>query len=620
MPSSVARLPAILALAAVWLLTHRYFGIHHDGLFYAAQALAHADPSAFRHDLFFAFGSQDDYSLFGRIHAWLTGLLGPGRAALLLLVTAHLVWALAAYAIARQWLSGLFLWIGLALVFALPRDYGAQGGLHQGLFHYAENFLTARSWAEALVLAGIAASLRGHRWTALAALAAGFLCHPIIALPGVVFFVVFHAQPGARQVALLALAAAAAAFALPGMDADWLAIVRHRAPFVLLDSWEWGELVEPFTWIGILLAAATATALPIRRACLSLALTVATGFYLALLGVATHATLLIQAQPWRSLWLIKVAALLALTEMIARRWHRSAADRWLLAGLIAAAMTANTLGGPVALLLAGMARFGWRNGAPPGLPRWLPLVGGTTLALVLLESALALLQQLAYLAERLQEWANPASHMPPGDPAAFLQGPLAILLPVGLALLLRAHFRYPKAAVLATLLCLAVSAAGWYRANDMLQTTLYSAVPQRPFDELIARNDTVYWQNNFLYTWFLLRQGNYASKQQSVGVVFSRATAMESTRRLARLAAFGSTDTDLPAGKKAGHPATRADLVELCADRVLDKVVVNHRIEDMEAPQWLDPLSAAHWFLYRCADFRDAPAVSNAVRASHADA
>jgi hypothetical protein len=55
---------AALSLSAIWLLTHRYHGIHHDALFYAVQALAHAAPARFEHDLFFAFGSQDDYTLF----------------------------------------------------------------------------------------------------------------------------------------------------------------------------------------------------------------------------------------------------------------------------------------------------------------------------------------------------------------------------------------------------------------------------------------------------------------------------------------------------------------------------------------------------------------------------
>jgi hypothetical protein len=73
---SILRITAILALAAIWLLTHRYFGIQHDGLFYAVQALARITPDAYAGDIFFAFGSQDDYSLFSRLYAALIRSLG----------------------------------------------------------------------------------------------------------------------------------------------------------------------------------------------------------------------------------------------------------------------------------------------------------------------------------------------------------------------------------------------------------------------------------------------------------------------------------------------------------------------------------------------------------------
>ncbi len=606
MPSRSARATALLSLAAIWLFTHRYFGIQHDGLFYAVQALARADPAAFRHDLFFAFGSQDDYSLFSHAYAGLIEILGLGQTALVLLLTAHLAWALAAHALARRWLQGVSLWLGLALVFALPRQYGAQGDFPQDILRYAESFLTARSWAEPLVLAGIAACLGGRYRLALAAIGAGLLCHPLIALPGLIFLLLFMVRPGLKTLAFLALAAALVAGVLPAMDHEWLGMVRRRAPFVLLDTWQWGELAEALAWTGILLAAASGATPAERRGYLALALTGIAGLYLSLLGTATHAALLIQAQPWRCLWLLKVAAILALVAMFAARWRRSTADRWLLAGLAAAAMTAHGPGGPVALLLAAIAHAGWQQGTPPELPRWLPLAGGFALAVVLLESVLALMQQLAYLAQRLVEWADPAGAMPKGDPAAYLQGPLALLLPAGLALLLVSCRRYPGPSVLAASLALIISAVGWYRADDIWQRTLFSISPQRPFGDLIARHETVYWQDNFQYTWFLLRQGNYASTDQSVGVVFSSATTREAIRRLDRLAAFGSRDTDRAGERQKGQRATRSGLTGLCQDKALDVVILAHRIDAADAPQWVDPLSSTPWYLYRCAAFRTA--------------
>ncbi|RLJ63756.1 hypothetical protein [Sulfurisoma sediminicola] len=603
MPQYIRNVAGALTLLAFWLLTHRYFGIHHDGIFYAVQSIARDNPAAFRGDLFFAFGSQDDYTLFSLPYARLAEGLGLGQATLLLLVAAHLAWTLTAVVIARQWLHGTALWLGLALVFSLPRQFGSME-----IFHYAEGFLTARSWAEPLVLLAVAASLGNRPWLALTATVGACLIHPIIALAAVMFVTAFHSQPGWRTVVLVVVGTAVLALLLPPaflMDDEWMELVRRRAPFVLLDTWEWGELLEPLTWIGILLVAAIGAEPHVRRVCRALALAGAASLYLAALGTATHAALLIQSQPWRVLWLLKVVGLLALTGIFAQRWRRSAADRWLLAGLAAAAMTANTLGGPAALILAGIARSAWRDETPPTLPRWLPAAGGLALAVIMLESVLALLQQFGLVGYRL---AAIAQEMPRGDLAAFLEGPLALLLPATLWLLLRLADRRPQAAALLAAGLLVLAAPGWYRARDPLQQLLFARSPERPFAGALAPTATVLWQDNFLYTWFLLRQGNYASLQQSVGVVFSRQTAVEAQRRLGRVAtlteATKATAGILPPAWQGHEAAVRQALIALCRDPVLDSVVLRQRLGDDEAPRWQDPVTDTPWFLHRCRDYR----------------
>jgi hypothetical protein len=223
---------AALSLSAIWLLTHRYHGIHHDALFYAVQALAHAAPARFEHDLFFAFGSQDDYTLFTPAYAWLGRQAGLGNAAFVLLVAAQCLWAFAAIRIARQWLQGLFLVAGLALLFALPGQYG-----HDPVFRYAESFLTARVWAECLVLNGLAATLAGRSGLAAAAVLGASLLHPIMALPGLLFLAFYHGYRNTGNGLLLLLPVLALGGRLRAMPrhgyAPWIELVRRRAPFVL---------------------------------------------------------------------------------------------------------------------------------------------------------------------------------------------------------------------------------------------------------------------------------------------------------------------------------------------------------------------------------------------------
>ena len=597
---------AFLGLTATWLLTHRYHGIHHDGLFYAVQTLAHIAPERFEHDLFFAFGSQNDYTLFTPPYAWLSQRIGLGAAAFCLLVAAQMIWALAAFLIARQWLQGTYLFAGVALLFALPREYGSLE-----VFHYAESFLTARIWAESLVLAGVAATLHGRIRLAAASVFGAFLLHPIIALPGVLFLAAHHWHKYWKWLPLLLLITLVAAGLLPAMDAEWIEVVRRRAPFVLIDEWHWEEWAEPFAWIGILLAAARAMA-PARNALLALALTGAAGIALATIGGLSKAALIIQAQPWRCLWLLKVCGLLALIALLMQRWRCSAADRWLLAGFGAAALTANTLGGPVALILALLANALWRRDGPPDVPRWAAWSAGIALFAVLLETLLALLQEAGFLLERIHGGIAPSAHWPLGDLASVFDGPLALLLPpLVVALLLAARYR-PLAATAAAAICLSAASWGWYRADDLLQSFLFNSVNARPFYREIPPNATVYWEGNFLYSWFLLGQGNYASIQQSVGVVFSRQAAQEARRRLARVSAFGSADSDIGPGgmltlareRPPPRLPQQADLSALCRDPILDFVILRQSIGASSRPRWVDPLGNGSWYLHGCEDFR----------------
>lgn len=608
--SRIQSLVALLALSAIWLLTHRYHGIHHDGLFYAVQTLARDAPARFEHDLFFAFGSQDDYTLFTPPYAWLSRQIGLGRAAFCLLVAAQIIWAVAAFQIARQWLHGLFLVAGVALLFALPRQYGSDQ-----VFHYAESFLTARIWAESLVLAGVAATLRGRIRLAAASVCGAFLLHPIVALPGVLFLAAYRLQKHRKWIPALIAITLLAAAALPAMDGAWIELARRRAPFVFIDRWHWAEWAEPFTWIGILLAAARAMA-PARSAFLALALTGGAGIALAAIGGLSKAAPLIQAQPWRCLWLIKACGLLALVALFMQRWRCSAADRWLLAGFGAAALTAGTLGGPVALILALLANALWRRDAPPDVPRRVSWSAGMALFAVLLETLLALLQEGGFLLERISGGISPNLRWPLGDLASVFNGPLALLLPpLAVALVLAAR-RRPLAAAAAGAICLSAASWGWYRADEPVQNLLFRSANARPFEREIPPHATVYWEGNFLYSWFLLGQANYASLQQSVGVVFSRQSAEEARRRLARISAFGSADSDigpdgmliLPRERPPQRLPQLADLATLCRDPVLEFVILGQPLGASPLPRWKDPLGNGTWYLHRCEDFSPRPA------------
>ena len=86
---ALATLALVAGMVAIWVFSHPYRGILHDGILYLAQALLRTRPETFSRDLFFAYGSQDSYTLFSTPYAFFIGLLGIGGAAKSLLLLAQ---------------------------------------------------------------------------------------------------------------------------------------------------------------------------------------------------------------------------------------------------------------------------------------------------------------------------------------------------------------------------------------------------------------------------------------------------------------------------------------------------------------------------------------------------
>ena len=85
-------LPTIIIVVAWWLLTRPYRGIWHDGIFYTVQALRHLHPERYAQDIFFLYGSQDNYSIYSTLQSGLTSLLGMENAFLALTLAGAALW------------------------------------------------------------------------------------------------------------------------------------------------------------------------------------------------------------------------------------------------------------------------------------------------------------------------------------------------------------------------------------------------------------------------------------------------------------------------------------------------------------------------------------------------
>jgi hypothetical protein len=131
--------------------------------------------------------------------------------------------------------------------------------------------------------------------------------------------------------------------------------------------------------------------------------------------------------------------------------------------------------------------------------------------------------------------------------------------------------------------------------------------------QAIAPEQTVFVvpaHNSATFAWFTLQRPSYLSVDQSAGVVFSRATALEVLRRSDVLLPFMDPDWKLLSGRASIHPGgetenkrarvfTREILVSICRDPKLNFVVARENlgfvsITHTHVGNWKD------WNLYDC--------------------
>ncbi len=591
--------PALLVLAALWLLCHPWEGLWHDSRLYALQALQRLHPDQFRRDLFLLYGSQDAFTLFSPLYASLIRLFGLDTAALLVQETGNLLWLGAAAFLVAAFQRGLGLWLTLALLVALPSDYGPT----MTTFNLAESFPTPRIFAEALGMLAMGCAVRGRWQWGAPALVLALLLHPLMAAGVGLFGVLFLAEGKRRMrgtaLAVLLIGALLAGAGLLGiapfdrllrtMDDTWYANVLATTSGVAWDGWVFGAWASrAAVAFSPVLAAAWLVPGARGRFFGCVALTGAAGLLACWVGTGlTHNLLMLQAQPWRAMWIVQMASAIALACLWQQFWQRGRLFRALLLALCVAILTRNTFGGLLGLAAAGLLCYQGRQAQP-----WELSLRHYRLALALLAVlAGALLREIAGGPAWTGIWQ---SDIPI---ATFDNLWLWIWLKRGAAALLGLGVLFQVwrwsgsgrqlAAYALALASLAASAAVALARADAaawLPPQTEQAV-RRNFLPLIPPHATVYWEDELRYTWFVLERSSYGSNPQLAGAVFNRGTALEGRQRLARLEQLGMIDgirkrTRLENADAIGRlkPPTETSLAHACADPELDFVVLSTKL------------------------------------------
>jgi hypothetical protein len=585
------------------MVQHRYIDIQHDAMIYTLLGLARLHPDTLANDVFLRFGSQDHFTIFSPIFAFMIEHFDLAPAAAIMTLVSQAALFGCAWWLARRFMSPASALLGAGLLLALPGYYGPGH-----LFSYFEDFLTARLPAAALVLASLAAVLSGRTRTALASILAATLIHPIIASAGVVMLMLIClAAPRPRvattmAVALVSAALLAAVIIETGpfsrFDTQWLKLTAGITRYLFVTNWslfDWVRLAIPIT---VLLLGWQFTAQPLLRRVCACAIACACGA-IALNWIwcdLLQVILPTQMQLWRWVWLTSALAVLLAPVIAQDCWTSgSAVQRAALIFIGSALLLRADSGAPVALLLAL---------ASAGLARWHArfrygryiLFGAAALLVFALGLGIA-----------------------DGLPAA------AILACALVAVWMLAEWLQDSSWTMATLAATAVVACvavapGAVQSWTRLHFTPALQARYAQWREQVPAHAEVLWLESPVSAWYLLDRASYLSTPQMAGFVFSRPAAVKMDRRLANIkealrvsgAYTGSaSNPDSVKPVRTWVPVTLeslrpAGMPVICADPELGYLVTWKQLGPTAAPPITpDPERPnLHFYLYDCRDYR----------------
>jgi hypothetical protein len=398
------------------------------------------------------------------------------------------------------------------------------------------------------------------------------------------------------------------------MDAAWLDVVRERSQFLFLQFWsihDWDINVRPFVYMAF--TAISVTDERVRKLCAAAALVGAAGLAVAFIG-GTDAPLaiLVQGQAWRWVW-VTVFISVALVPYTALHVFRDKRCGLLCGLLLASGWVLPGVDGTacVTLALIFWLSRGHISSRAAIFFRWL--------------SVALCMAILVWISMKYQAIVSPSATTSAITKLESVHTQILFALKFP-AVLLGAlawwWIRTSETSWVPIFLCATLAA---------LSIVIWPAAFQQPY-VLAAATDIqefAQWQNVIpptstvlvapphdvgAFVWFTLARPNYLTLDQSAGVVFSRATALEVRRRSEVLLPLMDPDWKLLTNmrtKSAGgrnnevntRPLTFRSLIRVCTDPQLGFVISPEKVG-------FDPLRHAHagawknWNLYDCRKVR----------------
>jgi hypothetical protein len=543
-------------------------------------------------------------------------------------MTLSRVWFIAAaWLLVRQIAVPAAAWLAAAMLVITVGGYGGSG-----VFHFAEDYLSARSFAEALIITALACDFRGYQRLGFVIAAAAVLVHPLMGLPGILLLMCLHLptrlnlmMAAAGILAILTIATGATTIAALGktitvIDPMWLEVVRERSQFLFPQLWstqDWALNARPFVSLTLAAAVFQDPGLNESRCsklCISTMLVAGAGLAVALIaGSIGPVAILIQGQAWRWIWIADFLGILLLVPTVIRmcRAHECGPICSLLI------VSAWDFSGAVALLLTSLALLIWfsRN--------W---IGDRMHHHWLLAFGVALVGILAWLLVHLWPVAHAAQAGPGAEPLALrLARSLMELRTIGLLVATgvvycvassRSLILSAIAAVVLLAVCIAILPFAVPQLKD--DGAAPEAAEFADWVQAIPPSSSVVVadaRNSGSFVWFTLGRPNYLTLSQSAGVVFSRETALEVRRRSEVLLPIMNpnwkvmtNNAEIRAAKNGKNsssvrPLTANSLAAVCADPLLGFVISRENL-GFDSMRHQQPGPWQDWNLYDCRKIR----------------
>jgi hypothetical protein len=569
----------LFLLAAVWLVLRGYRGIDHDALLYTAEALHVLHPEIFARDLFFAFGSQGDFTLFPTIYAFFIKLMGGIEpAAFWLTLAGKIMWAAAAWALCRSLTNGAVVLLTALLLLVLGDPYYDV----YGIFSLAEPFVTPRIFAEAACMAALAAYGRQHLIAALAFLCIGGVLHPLMTLPcGLTLMLWIYAEQPPLRKPLIAIGLVGMGVALTAaflgiapfnglftfFDAQWWAVQQRRSPFLLFWMQEGGYAGRVIYLVAVLILGGVWLQGRLQTLSRAMVVTVVLSLLVWWLGAAHFQHVLaVQLQVWRCFWLLQVLVCLTMAAMVPCLWRRGFAGKVLLILMFSGFFVPDW--GGIVFLLIGIFACWWIPKQPArarsGLI-WLVVCGLAIVVAILQHEVELTANANVQSIRRPLGWEGYmlAFWIVSGLAAAWLASPQLWCVRIGGCL-----------ATVALLLGGVVWSAVYLTPTPIVENAGLKALRAKiPEGAVVASNIGPEW------VWTRLMRANYGGFLVMTVSAFNQKMAIEGWRRLELLHQVGMPDAKLDwreesASVTSEHRLGQDDVDLLCEDVQLDYLVL----------------------------------------------